>query len=168
MTQHSTNPFQSQQIISPIRQRTDYDLYCQSGQVRSRTEECPFPRKVDLWFAGIALALRNNLNPIDLTKEETVNIISGEIFNTDGWQAQAIMLIAIELEGDLDIVLKPRIMMNKANGLAAAGVPYIVKMLNEGSHKPIWNLSEEIEKLMQSDPVTEEQSDQARLAEALL
>lgn len=168
MTQQYDNPFQKMQIISPETQRTDYDHYCQKGQQKAKVDKSPFPRKIDLWFAGLSLAVRKKLDPIDLKKEKTVSIISGEIFNTDGWQAQAIMLIALAVKDNLEVVLNPREMMDIANGLAAAGVPYIVKMLNEGSQEPIWNLSDSVEKLLQSEPVTEEQSDQARLAEALL
>ena len=145
------NPFSNMQIISPITQRSDYDQYCQQGQKQANANVSPFPRKVDLWFAGILIAMHKKLERIDLTKEETVNIISGDIFNTDGWQIQAIMLIAIAVEDNLEIVLEPSEMMRIANGLAAAGVPFIVKMLNEGTHKPIWNLSDAIHKLLQSD-----------------
>ena len=170
MAQQSDNPFNSMTIISPKAQQEDYDHYCQTGQ-RAKPNMSPFPRKVDLWFAGLSVAVRKNLKPVDLAnlpKKETADIISGSIFNTDGWQAQAIMLIAIAVDGDLEIVLNPRRMMDIANGLAAAGVPHIVKMLNEGSESPIWNLSDAFEKLLQSEPVTEEQSIQDRIAEALL
>ena len=171
MAQQYDNPFRNMIIISPITQQNDYDHYCQAGQQRAKADMSPFPRKVDLWFAGLTLAARKNLKPIDLTKKkkkEIVSIISGDIFNTDGWQAQAIMLIAIVVKGNLEVVLNPREMMDIANGLAAAGVPHIVKMLNEGPRTPIWNLSDAFEKLLQSDTVTDEQSDHARLAEALL
>lgn len=168
MTQQYDNPFQNLMIISPDIQREDYDHYCQTGQ-RTKPYDSPFPRKVDLWFAGLALAARKELDPIDLNKKQvkTADIISGSVFNTDGWQAQAIMLIAIAVKGSLEVVLKPREMMDIANGLAAVGVPHIVKMLNDGSQKPIRNLSDAIEELLQSQPVTKEQSDQARLAKAL-
>ena len=159
------------QIISLETQRDDYDAYCQSGKSRVNVERSPFPRKVDLWFAGLSLAVLKNLKPIDLTKKqkknEIVSIISGDIFDTDGWQAQAIILIAIARKGNLEVVLKPREMMNIANGLAAAGVPHIVKMLNEGPQAPIWNLSDAFEKLLQSDNIAEKPSDHDRLAEAL-
>ena len=107
---------------------------------------------------GLAYAVSKKLDQVDFEKKKvkTVDIISGSIFNTDGWQAQAIMLIAIAVKDDLEIVLKPREMMDIANGLAAAGVPHIVKMLNEGPQTPIWNLSDAFEKLLQSDTVTEE------------
>lgn len=169
MAQQYDNPFRNMTIIAPATQQEDYDHYCQTGQ-RTKADTSPFPRKVDLWFAGLALAAHQNIKPMDLKKlkkKDTVDIISGTIFNTDGWQAQAIMLIAIAVEDDLEVVLNPRIMMDIANGLAAAGVPHIVKMLNEEVESPIWNLSDAFEKLLQSGPVTEEQAIQNQLAEAL-
>ena len=170
MTQQYNNPFQNMQILSLKTQREDYDEYCQSGKSRVSVERSPFPRKVDLWFAGLSLAAVKNLEPIDLkqNKKKTVDIISGDIFNTDGWQAQAIMLIVIAVKGNLEIVLKPREMMDIANGLAAAGVPHIVKMLSDGPQEPIWNLSDAFEKLLQSDNIAEKPSDYDRLAKALL
>lgn len=167
MAQQYDNPFRNMTIISPRTQQEDYDHYCQTGQ-GAKADNTPFPRKVDLWLAGLSLAVRKNLKPMDLKKEKTVSIINGDIFNTDGWQAQAIMLIAIEVEGDLEAVLNPRRMMDIANGLAAAGVPHIVKMLSEGHEKAIWNLSDAFEGVLQSDTGTEEQSDHDRLAEALI
>jgi len=167
MAQQYNNPFRNMTIVSPTEQRADYDHYCQTGQ-GAKADKTPFPRKVDLWFAGLSLAMRKNLKSIDLTKEKTVSIISGSIFNTDGWQAQAIMLIAIAVEGNLEVVLSPRRMMDIANGLAAAGVSHIVKMLNEGPRTPIWNLSDALDDLLQSDTVEKEQSDYERLAGSLL
>ncbi len=167
MAQQYDNPFHNMQIISLETQQLDYDHYCQAGQ-RTTVDRSPFPRKVDLWFAGLSLAARKNLKPLDLTKKDTVSIISGDIFNTDGWQAQAIMLIAIAVEDDVEVVLDPRRMMDIANGLAAAGVDHIVKMLSEGHEKAIWNLSDAFEGVLQSDTSTEKQSAQDRLAEALI
>ena len=169
MVQQYDNPFHNMTLILPETQRDDYDHYCQTG-AGAKADKTPFPRKVDLWFAGLSLAARKKLDPIDLKKKKakTVSLISGAIFNTDGWQAQAIMLIAIAVDGNLDVVLNPRRMMDIANGLAAAGVPHIVKMLSEGPEDPIWNLSEAFENLLQSEPVTEEQSRRNQLAEALL
>ena len=58
------------------------------------------------------------------------------------------MLIAIAVEDDVEVVADPNRMMAIANSLAAAGVPYIVEMLEEGREGPIWNLSEALEKLL--------------------
>ena len=168
MAQQSDNPFSNMTVRCLKTQQSDYDEYCQAGQ-KSRPDRSPFPRKVDLWFAGLSLAVRKNFKPIDLKKKDTVSIIRyGEVFNTDNWQTQAIMLIAITVEDDLEVVLKPSRMMDIANSLAAAGVPHIVKMLSEGPQRPIWNLSDAFEKLLQSDTGTEEPSIEARIAETLL
>ena len=166
MAHQYDNPFVNMNLISPITQRDDYDRYCQAGR-RTSTNLSPFPRKVDLWFAGVSLAARKNLKPIDLTKQKTVDIINGSIFNTDSWQVQAVMLIAIAIDGNLEIVLNPRRMMDIANGLAAAGVPHIVEMLDEGGQNPIRNLSEALYDLLQSDTYNEEHPDRMRLSEAL-
>lgn len=169
MAQHYDNPFRNMTVISLKTQQEDYDYYCQAGQPRAKANRSPFPRKVDLWFAGLSLAARKNLEPMHLKKKDTVSIIRyGEVFNTDNWQTQAIMLIAIAVEGNLEVVLNPGRMMEIANSLAAAGVPYIVKMLNEGSDSPIWNLSDAFEELFQSDAGIEEKSDYDRIAESLL
>ena len=167
MAQQSYNPFSNMMVRRLKTQQSDYDEYCQAGQ-KSRPDRSPFPRQVDLWFAGLSLAVRKKLEPIDLQPKDTADIISGDIFNTDGWQTQAIMLIAIAVESNLEVALNPRRMMDIANGLAAAGVPHIVKMLSEGSDSPIWNLSDAFEKLLQSDTGTEEPSIEARIAETLL
>ena len=58
------------------------------------------------------------------------------------------MLIAIKIDGNVEIVGQPRRMITIANGLAAAGVPYIVEMLREDGLDPIWNLSEALDKFL--------------------
>ena len=100
MAQQSDNPFSNMMVRCLKTQQSDYDEYCQAGQ-KSRPDRSPFPRKVDLWFAGLSLAVRKNFKPIDLKKKDSVSIIRyGEVFNTDNWQTQAIMLIAITVEDD--------------------------------------------------------------------
>ena len=59
------------------------------------------------------------------------------------------MLIAIAVENDVEIVGEPRRMMTIANGLAAAGIPHIVEMLRDGHQDPIWNLSDALDELFQ-------------------
>lgn len=61
------------------------------------------------------------------------------------------MLIAIAVEDEIDVVGNPNHMMVIANGLAAAGVPHIVEMLESGDQDPIWNLSEALANLLGSN-----------------
>ena len=52
------------------------------------------------------------------------------------------MLVAIDIENDENVVTNPNRMIEIANGIAAAGIPHIVEMLQEGGQAPIWNLSD--------------------------
>lgn len=144
MTQRYHNPFAGIDLIAPIEQRDVYDRYTQTGG-RAVVDQSPFPRMVDLWFAGLSFAARSQLEPIDLSGQDTFKFIEGSIFDRDSWRVQAVMLIAIAIEDNVEIAAEPRRMMAIANGLAAAGVPPIVDMLREGDQDAIWNLSESLD-----------------------
>lgn len=147
MTQRYHNPFAGIDLIAPVEQRDVYDRYAQTGG-RAVIDQSPFPRMVDLWFAGLSLAARKQLESVDLSGQETFKFNEGSIFDRDSWRVQAVMLIAIAAEDNVEIVAEQRRMMAIANGLAAAGVPYIVDMLRDGDQDPIWNLSESLDEIL--------------------
>lgn len=147
MTQRYHNPFAGIDLIAPVELRDVYDRYCQTGG-RAVIDQSPFPRMVDFWFAGLALAARKGLKPADLSKQETFKFIEGSIFDRDSWRVQVVMLIAIATEDDVEIVGEPRRMIAIANGLAAAGIPVVVDMLRDGDQDPIWNLSEALDEIL--------------------
>ena len=147
MTQRYHNPFAGIDLVVPIEQDSDYDRYCQTVS-RASSDQSPFPRKIDLWFVGLSLAARKQLNPVDLSKRKTSKFHEGSVLDSDSWRIQAIMLIAIEIAGNVEIVGQPRRMIAIANGLAAAGVPYIVEILREGGLDPIWNLSDDLDEIL--------------------
>jgi hypothetical protein len=103
---------------------------------------------VDMWFLAVCVAARDKLQPADPSKYQTRKIIEGSIFSSDPWRVHTLMLIAIAQTGSVDIVSEPRKMMTLANGLAIAGLPKLLTMLQEGGGDPIWNLSESIESLV--------------------
>ena len=144
MAQRYHNPFAGIDLVAPVEQRDVYDRYCQTGG-RAVIDQSPFPRMVDFWFAGLSLAARKGLQPVDLAKQETFKFIEGSIFDRDSWRVQAVMLIAIAVEDNIEIVGQPRRMMAIANGLATVGIPEIVDMIRDGDQDPIWNLSEELD-----------------------
>ena len=82
------------------------------------------------------------MKPRDLSSQDPSNFITGAIFDRDSWRVQAVMLAAIGVDDTVDVVGNPNRMMAIANGLAAAGVPLIVDMLEDGDQEAIWNLSE--------------------------
>lgn len=141
------NPFAGIDLIMPTEHRESYNRYCQTTG-RAAIDRSPFPRMVDFWFAGLSLAARKQLKPIDLSKLKTHKFADGAIFDRDSWRVQSVMLIAIAVEDDVEIVGEPRRMMAIANGLAAAGAPLIVEMLRDGDQYPIWNLSDSLDHML--------------------
>ena len=146
MVQQYHNPFASTDLLVPSEQHGFYHQYCQRIGDTS-IDHSPFPRMVDLWFAGLSLAARKQLKQTKLGRKP-VKIVEGSIFDSDSWRVQAVMLIAIAVEGNVEIVREPSRMMTIANGLAAAGVPDIVEMLRDGNQAPIWNLSDSLDEIL--------------------
>lgn len=170
MAQQYHNPFTRLGLIAPETQRGYYDQYCRAnivGGTDEKADQLPFRRRVDLWLSALALAARKQFKPIDLKKEETYQFVTGVVFNQDSWRIQIITLVAIAIEDNLEVVQDPRRMMDIANGLAAAGVPYIVEMLNEGNQDPIWNLSDALDELLRSDSYRESYEDSKDLSNVL-
>lgn len=149
MTQRYHNPFAGIDLVAPVEQRDVYDRYTQSGG-RAVIDQSPFPRMVDLWFAGFCLAARKQLEPVDLSGRDTFKFIDGSIFDRDSWRVQAVMLIAISVDDNVEVAGEPRRIIAIANGLAAAGLPYIVDMLKDGDQDAIWNLSESLDGILRS------------------
>ena len=148
MTSRYYNPFASSQLVYPEEQREHYQRYCATGAGRD-ADERPFPRMVDLWFAGLCAAARLKVPSASLTGRRTVNMIQGSIFDgEDAWRVQVIRLISLGRQDDLEALDSPSQMISMANGLAAAGVPLIVDMLSEGKQPPIWNLSDAVDELI--------------------
>ncbi len=147
MTQRYHNPFAGIDLIAPDEQHADYERYCQTGG-RAVIDQSPFPRMVDFWFAGLALAARKGVSPVELSKQDTFKFIEGSIFDRDSWRVQTVMLIAIATQDNVEIAGEPRRMMAIANGLAAAGIPLVVDMLRDGDQDSIWNLSEAIDEIL--------------------
>ena len=148
MAQRYYNPFARTELFYPPQQKEVYDLYTQTGG-KKIVDKCPFPRMVDLWFAGISLAIHKKLQPVNLSGEN-IKFHDGSVFDNDEdrWRVQVLLLIAIAIEDSVDIVSQPRRIIDIANSLAAAGVPHIVVMLRDGGEDEIWNLSESLCKLL--------------------
>lgn len=162
------NPFVNIDLIAPNEHRADYNEYCQTLTVgKTSVNRSPFPRAVDLWFAGLSLAARKDLEPAKLVVKKSFNFITGSIFNSDIWRVQTVMLIAIATDDNVEVVNNPSRMMAIANGLAAEGVPQIVEMLRTGNNKPIWNLSEALHDFLGSQISNEEVTDSWRITNVL-
>lgn len=148
MRQNYYNPFAGTTLVYPTELQPDYQRYCQTGG-RESIDQSPFERMVDMWLAGVAVAARGGLPPVDLSGKQTSNMITGAVFDgRDSWRVQYLMLLAIAIEHDVTVIERPNRIMAMANGLAAAGVPRLVAMLQDGDLHPIWNITEALESLL--------------------
>ena len=75
MTQRYFNPFSGINLVYPVEQREHYETYCRTSG--GSIDLSPFPRMVDLWFAGLSLAAHNKLNPVELSGQTTSNFTPG-------------------------------------------------------------------------------------------
>lgn len=141
------NPFQGIDINVPVQLHDAFTRYCQTGG-NSIIDQSPFPRMIDLWFLAVCVAARLNLEPTDSGKYETKKIIDGSIFGSDPWRVHVLMLVAIGKTGDVEITSEPRRMMAIINGLAVAGLPKVIDMLQDGESEPIWNLSDALDDVL--------------------
>lgn len=147
MAERYYNPFQGMDISVPQEYRDTFARYCRTGG-RSNINDSPFPRMVDLWFLSICIAVRLGMAPTALEKSHTYKIIEGSIFANDPLRIHALMLIAIKETGSVEIASEPRQIMNIANGLAIAGLPKVVDMLQDGDAEPIWNISDALDEIL--------------------
>ena len=149
MTDRYFNPFQGIDIDVPLEFHESFTRYCQRS-AKPVIDDSPFPRMVDMWFFSVCVAARLQLKPTDVSDFKTKKIIEGSIFGSDPWRVHALMLIAIANSNDVSIVSEPRKMMAIASGLAVAGLPKVIEMLNDGDADSIWNLSDATELLVRS------------------
>lgn len=147
MSSRTHNPFQTFDISVPVEFHGDFDRYSQSGG-RTSIDQSPFPRMIDLWFLSVCVATRQGLEPKSIGDGKTTKIIDGAIFSSDPWRIHVLMLIAIGVTDDVQIVAEPRRMMKIVNELAIAGLPEVLEMLKDGKEEPIWNLSDALDDLL--------------------
>ncbi len=147
MNQRYHNPFSASRLEYPTEQREHYQHYVERSSSLP-LDDSPFPRMIDFWWAGLSLAVRNGLKPIDLSDAKTTRFVEGSILDSDPWRIQFLRLIALHVNGQPEVLSNPSEIISMANGLAAAGVPCIVEMLTDGDEPPIWNISNAVERLI--------------------
>ena len=152
MVQTINNPFQTVEIYVPTEQHDAYKRYClgaESGGTGSRSyDKSPFLRMVDMWYLAVCLAVKDGRPPDDLGKQELTEINKGVVFAEYPDMVYTLMLIAVQISGDHSIVARERDMIKIVNGLASAGMPKLLQMLEEGQGEAIWNLSGAIHQLL--------------------
>ena len=127
------NEFATTDINLPHKYQEYFHAYCLTRTEGSRNnpEDSPFPRMVDMWFLAICIAVQENLKPVFDFKGKTYKAIEGNVFGSDGWRSNALMLLAIYHVGDVEVMRNPHKMMRIANAYALAGLPRLIMILED-------------------------------------
>lgn len=135
-------------VMIPKNQNRYYELYCKSKDSgRWNSDMKPFERKVDLWFLSICVAAKLGLEPIDEIKNAR-ELVRMTVFREEQWRLTVLLAVAIDYNNNISIVSDGTKIMALLNRLAATGLPEVIKRMEGGSSKPIWNLSEGIQLLL--------------------
>ena len=147
----TTNYFGNTDIQLPEKYREYFHRYCLTRVEGSKNspEDSPFPRMVDMWFTALLLAVKEGLKPSLDESGTTYKAIEGAVFGSDAWRSSALALVAISHEGKADVVSNANDMMRIVNGYALAGLPRLIRILEErGGDTARDHLSDEIESLL--------------------
>ena len=127
------NAFAPTDIQLPERYQEYFHAYCLTRTEGSRNnpEDSPFPRMVDMWFLALCIAVKEGLRPELQAKGKTYKAIEGNVFASDSWRSNALMLLAVAHTGDVKVTDRPHDMMRIANAYALAGLPRLITILEE-------------------------------------
>ncbi|MBI2830758.1 MAG: hypothetical protein HYX79_00675 [Chloroflexi bacterium] len=139
-----TNPFQNLDLEIPETLRPEVERFCQtqpSGGAKPSPDDSPFDRYIDIWFFAVCVGARRGKGP---KVKNSHRFITGEILSRDPYRIELLELLAIADSTNPWILENPAGIIDLANNLAAVGLPEVVEMLNDGTAKPIWNLTDSI------------------------
>lgn len=148
------NPYQTTELRAPKIYEEEirrYTLRIMEGG-KKYPSKSPFPRMVDIWFLALCLgSLKNPARRKKLSQKETFKFIEGTIFQSDAWRVDLISLLVVAYSEDVKILEDPKKVIQLCNELAAIGFPEVFEMLESGKSEPIWNISDEIFLLLNSE-----------------
>jgi hypothetical protein len=150
MSSRYFNPFQGLDVRVPNHFREAFGRYCQTHSEdggKSSLLHSPFPRMVDMWFLAVCLGAQAG-KPADYELKDTYKIIDASILSTDPWRIDALVLLAIGHTNSVDVIRQPRDVLAIASGFAVAGLDRLLEMLTDGDSEPVWNLSDELDRLL--------------------
>lgn len=105
------------------------------------SDEAPFRRMYDFWFASILWAEHNNLSPVSGVATE--KFVSAGPTPSDAklenWMLELLLLIAVHrLQPDINMLPDPNQVFKLANEMAAVGAPRLIEELrNAGMMEPL-------------------------------
>jgi len=124
--------FVNADVFAPTSMQPYFQRYSQSTGASTLADlnRKPFPRMVDFWFLAVCVAIKLALKPVKV-EGQTYKAIDGAALVSPEWRIDALKLIAIGETGDVAVVNDARRVMEIANGLAFAGMPHLIEILEE-------------------------------------
>ena len=125
------NNFAGQNIYIPNELREHFARLCQTRieGISNRVEDSPFPRMVDLWFAGFCYAVKNQMPQETINQKNSYNAIEGNVFGNDTFRSDMMSLFCVSKTGQLEILSSPGEMLRLCNSYAIPGVRAIISEL---------------------------------------
>lgn len=137
------NPFASYNVEIPNKYRESALKYCKTGGQQNTPEFSPFERQVDFWFMAFLIAVNKRLEPVE--EADTYNAINAAILSSDQGRVGLMQLSVLGLTKDFDKLAEHRWVFDYCIGLANAGMPYLIQVLNDPDDRPLWALLTELE-----------------------
>ena len=144
------NLFAGQNIHLPNELREHFARLCQTRieGMANRVENSPFPRMVDLWFTGLGYAIKKDLKPTKLDNQNSYNAIEGNVFGSDDFRSDMMVLFCISKTGDLECISNPGEMLRLCNSYAISGVKALISELdNVRGEQPLDYLCDKCEEM---------------------
>lgn len=153
MTLKDYNPFTQLELRLPDAYRDEVTKFTrtfhESPGGGGTIEDSPFERYVDLWMASVCVAVAEHREIEVPTKTSTWRFEYGaRLQGQTAWIDLLQLLAAAHYEDPL-VISDARRVIDLANAYAAAGLPVIMEMLNDGHDKPLWNLAMRMMELVQ-------------------
>jgi hypothetical protein len=139
----SDNPFSNFNIDIPRKYSEKIKSYSATGGGSGSRELCPFERQVDFWYCAFLLAVNKELSPV--IEKDTYNATGATILTTDPYRIIHIRATFLSISKDLAGLADNKKVFDFAMGMANAGIPLLIQILDDDEQKPIWNILDEIE-----------------------
>jgi hypothetical protein len=139
----SNNPFSNFNIEIPNKYSEQVKRYCMTGGNSGSRELAPFERQVDFWYCAFILAVKKELSPT--VEKDTYNVTPATILSTDSYRITHIQAVYLSISKDISGLADNKRVFDFASGLANAGMPILIQILNDTDQKPMWNILDEIE-----------------------
>ena len=132
----SNNPFAQYNIEMPRSYKDKIAMFCSTGSVKRSRIRAPFHRQVDFWYAAFLLAVRNRLSPEQ--DRDTYNVTPASILSTNPWRIPHIQTAYLVLTQNVSGLAENKRVFDFASGMANAGIPLLIQLLEEDDDDPMW------------------------------